>query len=244
MSTGLASDTRLPLYQRLRDDLARNIEDRTWKPGEAIPSELDLARAYGVALGTMRKALDLLESERLVERIHGKGTFVRRANFNASLFRFFRFQGPMGDRHVPESRILGRKVLPANARVASELRLEEGEGVIHLSRLRLLEGAPALAEEIYLPLAKFSPLAGLPLSDFGNLWYPLYEEVCGHIVASAEETLTAELAEPAEAKLLGIATGAPVVVIERLAFDIARNPLEWRRSKGPADQFKYHVEIR
>lgn len=237
-------DERLPLYQRLRDDLADAIERGEWKPGQALPAEQNLAKLYHVALGTLRKALDVLEAERRIERIHGRGTFVRRASFNASLFRFFRFQGPAGERRIPESRILRREAVQAEAHVASALRLDGEKDVLRFSRLRLLDGAAILFEEINLPLAKFVPLRDLPLSEFGDLWYPLYEDMCGHIIASAEETLTAGLAGPRVAKLLGIAPGAPVIVIERLAFDSARMPLEWRRSKGPADQFKYHVEIR
>jgi len=103
-------DKRLPLYQRVRDQIAQGI-GKTWRPGDAIPSEAELARTHRVALGTLRKALDILVAEGLLERFQGKGTFVRRANFNASLFRFFRFQTAQGERRIPESRIWGPRPL-------------------------------------------------------------------------------------------------------------------------------------
>ena len=238
------ADTRLPRYQRLRDDIAARINRHEWRPGEAIASEAELSGAYGVAVGTVRKAIDQLVAEGVLERQQGRGTYVRRAQFNSSLFRFFRFQSERGERLVPESRILRRETLAAPAAVASALRLREGEPVISLSRLRLMGGAPLLAEEIWLERARFEAVLALDPADFGDLLYPLYEERCGQVVVSAEETLTVETASPLYARLLGLEPHAPLIVIERLALDLERRPNEWRRSRGPADRFRNHGEIR
>ena len=67
--------TTRPLYLQLRDALAERISSGNWRPGAIIPSESDLAREFGVSPGTMRKALDLLESERVLIRRQGRGTF-------------------------------------------------------------------------------------------------------------------------------------------------------------------------
>lgn len=240
----LLADDRLPLYQRLRDALAAGIVRQEWRPGEAIPTEAELAEAHGVAVGTVRKAIDQLVAEGVLERQQGRGTFVRRARFNSSLFRFFRFQSESGERRIPESRIIRREVIPAPSAVVSALRLRANEPVIRLSRLRLNDGTPLLLEEIWLQRARFKALLAIGPEQFGDLLYPLYEERCGQVVVSAEETLTVELAKPFEARLLNHNAGAPLIVIERLALDLERRPLEWRRSRGPADKFRYHVEIR
>jgi GntR family transcriptional regulator len=237
------TDVRLPLYQRVRERIALGI-GRAWRPGDAIPSESELAKTHGVALGTVRKALDALVAEGLLERFQGKGTFVRRANFNASLFRFFRFQNAQGERRIPESRILRRHVLKAPSAVSSALRLPKRSEVIRMDRLRFVNEAPVLLEEIWLPKAKFEELLKIETIAFGNLLYPMYETRCGQIVASAEETLTAENAREPDAKMLRVAKGSPVIVIERVAFDFERTPIEWRISRGPADLYRYNVEIR
>ena len=145
---------------------------------------------------------------------------------------------------MPQSRILQRDVAQPPSAVASALRLPRDEPAIHLSRLRLIEGTPLLAEEIWLPRERFEPLLALGLEEFGDLLYPLYEEHCGQVVVSAEETLTVELAKPLHARLLKHQPGAPLIVIERLAFDLEHRAIEWRRSRGPADRFHYHVDIR
>ncbi len=240
----LQRDLRLPLYQRLRDDIAHRIALNEWGAGEPIPTEAELAATHGVAIGTVRKALDVLVADGLVERRQGKGTYVRRLRFDRSLFRFFRYLNQDGRQAVPEGRILGRAIAPAPPEARAALDLAADDRAIRLSRLRLLQGRPLLSEEIWLPAARFSALLDLPTEEIGDLLYPAYERLCGEIVARAEETLTVGSADAADAERLGIPSGAPAVVIERLAFGFDNRPIEWRRTKGPASEFRYHIEIR
>lgn len=240
----LSSDTRLPYYQRLRDHLAEQIAKNRWRPGEAIPTEAALSAEYHLSTGTVRKAIDALVSEGVLERQQGRGTFIRRPQFQSSLFRFFRFQTASGERQVPESRILSIEPVDAPSAVAQALGLPAEAQVIRIVRVRLLDEQPLLAEEIWLPRSRFQPLLGIDLSQQGPLLYPIYEDVCGQVVAYAEETLTAESVADTHARLLQVAVGSPVVVIERLARDYAGTPLEWRRSRGHAEHFRYSVDIR
>jgi len=240
----LSSDERLPLYQRLRDQLAEQIASNRWQPGAAIPTESALAAEYGLSIGTVRKAIDQLVSESLLERQQGRGTFVRRPQFQSSLFRFFRFQDADGARQVPESRILSNEALQAPADVAHALALEPGAPVIRLLRLRLINAQPLLVEEIWLPHEPFAAILEHDLNAHGPLLYPVYESLCGQVIAAADETLTAEAVSEVHARLLRVDAGSPVVVIERVARNYAGQPLEWRRSWGHARHFRYSVEIR
>ncbi|PCR96096.1 GntR family transcriptional regulator [Pseudomonas fluorescens] len=240
----LSSDARLPLYQRLRDQLAEQIANNRWRPGEAIPTEAALSAEYQLSTGTVRKAIDALVIEGILERQQGRGTFIRRAQFQSSLFRFFRFQTVSGERQVPESRILSIEPVAAPSAVAQALGLPADAPVIRIVRVRLLDVKPVLAEEIWLPRQRFQALLEIDLSREGPLLYPIYEEVCGQVVASAEETLTAESVNDVHARLLQVAVNSPVIVIERLARDYAGSPLEWRRSRGHAEHFRYSVDIR
>ncbi len=240
----MLADQRLPRYRRVYDDLAARIAKGEWKPGEAIATELELVETYGVAVGTLRKAIDALVAEDVLERFQGRGTFIKRASFDTSLFRFFRLENTLGERRVPESRILRQETLEAPSAVATALNLKPGRKVIRIGRLRLLDGKPLLVEEIWLPLHKFKRLMTLDLDKAGDLLYPVYEAHCGQIIAWAEETLTAESVSAMHARLLRIKAGEPVMVIERLACGYDHGPLEWRRSRGPACHFRYRIEIR
>src|SRR5476649_1876050 len=119
----MQADNRLPRYQRLRDELASNIAARRWQPGDAIPTEQELAQSFDLAVGTVRKAVDLLVAEGMLERFQGRGTFVRRASFDGSLFRFFRFQSLTGERRILQSRILKRDVIEAPSAVSAILQI-------------------------------------------------------------------------------------------------------------------------
>jgi GntR family transcriptional regulator len=240
----ISPDERLPLYQRLRDEMLAKIASREWQPGTAIPTENELTQLYSVSIGTVRKAVETLVAEGLLERNQGRGTFIRRPSFDGSLFRFFRYQTDNAKNKVPEGRILARTLVAPPESVAGALSLNKRAKAIRLDRLRLVDGEPVLLEEIWLPHARFGALMNIALPDFGDLLYPLYEEQCGQTVASAQETLTVESADAKVAHQLHMKAGNPVVVIDRLAFGYDRLPLEWRRSRGRADRFRYQIEIR
>lgn len=239
----LGYDERLPLYQRLREEMLAKIAAGEWSPGAPIPTEAELTRHYGVAIGTVRKAVDTLVNEGLLLRSQGRGTFVRRPNFDASLARFFRQVNASGGREIPTSRILSKTLQQPSKSVAKALEIDEGGHVVHMERLRLVEGRTLFHEEIWLPFARFGVLLEIDAERFGELLYPFYEKQCGQCIASAKETLTVGAADSAMAENLSIEKGAPVVTIERTALGYDRCPLEYRLSRAAAEGFRYQIEI-
>lgn len=239
----LGYDERLPLYQRLREEMLAKIAAGEWTPGAPIPTEAELTRQYGVAIGTVRKAVDTLVSEGLLLRSQGRGTFVRRPNFDASLARFFRQVNASGGREIPASRILAKALQTPSQPVASALELQDGEQVIHMEHLRMVEGRTLFHEDIWLPAKRFGALLEMDSERFGELLYPFYEKQCGQCIASAKETLTVGAADHAMAQSLSIEEGAPMVIIERTALGYDRRPLEYRLSRAAADGFRYQIDI-
>lgn len=244
MTPALLGDERLPRYQRVAATLRDAISRRKWKAGDRLPAELDLAEEYGIAAGTVRQAIAQLVDEGLLERHQGRGTFVRKPDFTNSLFRFFRFLDEHDERRVPESRILVREERAPPEEVRAALGLRARARAIFVLRVRSIDAEPVLLEEIWLPFERFRAFLNLPDERIGPLLYPVYEEVCGVVVARAEEKLKAESVTAEQARHLGVEPGAPVIVIERLAFGYDEKPLEWRRSWGHAHRFQYHTEIR
>ena len=237
-------DGRLPRYQQLRDDLVRRIAAGEWAPGSAIHTEAELSTAYGVSTGTLRKAIDLLVAEGVLTRSQGKGTFVRRPRFDSSLFRFFRFKSAKGEAVLPTAQILQRAVDAPGDAVREALQLGPRSKVIHLERLRLVDGKPVLSEDIWVPRDGFETLVSLATADFGDLLYPLYERLCKQVVATARETLRVERADKSVARKLGLALGSPLIQVRRVALNFAGKPVECRSTVGAADGFQYEIEIR
>jgi GntR family transcriptional regulator len=192
-------------------------------------------------LGTLRRAFDLLTEQGLIERRHGKGTFVRGGLAGAPMLRFFRFGA--GDGEVPRSRILARQSVVAAAEVARRLGIARGDPVLRLRRLRSLGGQPRLFEEIWLPLALFGNLAEVPLADWGDLLYPFLAERCGVAVTRVIDEISFANLSASQARALELPAGHPGVTVTRQAYDLAGRCVEMRVTHGDAFAFHYCVTI-
>jgi GntR family transcriptional regulator len=237
----VASEPGQSRYAALAAAMRSRIVAGEWPPGSAIPAEQTLAVEHGVALGTMRRALDLLAEQGLVERLHGRGTFVRQGLSGTPMLRFFRFG--QGGGEAPQSRILARDVVAAPAEVARALGCGRGEQVLRLKRLRSLGGQPVLHEEIWLPLPTFAPLTEGDPAGWGDLLYPLFAERCGVHVHRAVDTIAFGNLAAAHARALRLPPGHPCARVQRQAFDLAGRCVEWRLSQGDANAFHYTVSI-
>ncbi|HKX41891.1 MAG TPA: GntR family transcriptional regulator [Burkholderiaceae bacterium] len=228
-------------YAALASALRRRVVDGEWPPGTALPAETRLAAEHGVALGTLRRSLELLAEQGLIERHHGKGTFVRSGLAGAPMLRFFRFG--TGDGEVPQSRIVSRHPVVAAPEVARRLGIARGDPVLKLQRLRSLGGQPRLFEEIWLPLPLFAPLLEIPPAEWGQLLYPFFVQHCGVGIARATDEIGfAHLTGP-QARALDLPAGHPGVAVTRQAYDIAGRCVELRVTRGDAFAFHYTVTI-
>ena len=228
-------------YGALAAAMRERIVAGEWPPGSAIPAEHTLAAEHGVALGTMRRALDLLAEQGLVERVHGRGTFVRQGLSGAPMLRFFRFGEARGE--APHSRILSRDVMAATAEAARVLGCGAGEHALRLKRLRTIGGQPVLYEEIWLPLPLFAPLVAGDAAAWGPLLYPLFAERCGVHVHRAVDTIGFGNLAATHARALHLPAGHPCARVQRQAFDLAGHCIEWRTTRGDANAFHYTVSI-
>ena len=242
-------------YGWLASTLRGHITRGEWVPGSAIRAETQLAKAHGVALGTMRQAIAVLVSEGLLEREHGRGTFVSSGIGGASLLRFFRFRAPgaigaargssdSASDEVPKSRIIEKRVVKATDDVASALSLAPRSNVLALTRLRTLTEAPCLFERIWLPLPTFDPLTTLNKSQWDDLLYPMYQRVCSVTIHKADDNVTFCLAPSDVCEPLKLRAKAPCARVERHAFDMAGRCVELRHSFGDALSFHYTAHLR
>jgi GntR family transcriptional regulator len=228
-------------YAALAAALRARVVAGEWPPGSALPAEQTLAAEHGVALGTLRRALEMMAEQGLIERIHGRGTFVRSGMTGATMMRFFRFGEGTGE--VPVSRIVSRQVLVAPADVARRLALARGDTALRLLRVRSFAGQPGLVEEIWLPLALFAPLLEGDTSDWGDLLYPLFAQRCGVHVYRAVDEIAFGVLTSAQAKHLGLRAGHPCALVKRNAYQLTGRCVEARLTRGDAHAFHYTVTI-
>jgi len=231
-------------YAALAAALRARIVAGEFPPGTALPAEQSLASEHGVALGTMRRALDLLAEQGLLERVHGRGTFVKQGLSGAPMLRFFRFGADgAGSREVPQSRILSRAAQAAPADVARALGCGPREQALRLKRLRSLDGQPVLLEDIWLPLPLFGALLDDDPGTWGDLLYPLFAARLGVHVQRAVDTIGFGSLAAGQARALQLPPGHPCARVQRQAFDLAGRCVEWRSTLGDANAFHYTVAI-
>jgi GntR family transcriptional regulator len=230
-----------PLYQQVYDYLVKQIAAGEWGPGESLPSEQALAGRLNVSQGTVRKALDTLAADSLIDRRQGKGTYVAEHTQERALFRFFRMARPGGVRALPTSTgdVLKRRA--ARAADLARLALKPGAEVYDVTRVRHMDGEPAVLEKIVLPAALFP---GLEKHDpLPNALYALYQREYGVNIVSTEEELRADAARKEDCRRLKLAPGAPLLHIERVAVSLEGTRVEWRTSRCDTTHFVYAVTL-
>ena len=214
-----------PLYLQLRDALAERIANGEWKPTAAIPNESDLAREFGVSAGTMRKALDLMEAERLLTRRQGRGTFVNDQSSDELAARISNIRGPDGKRVCGQIKSAEIAEGSANDLECTRLRLRPEDRVYRVHRARQHKSQVFLVEDVALPAALFP---SLPEKKALMDRIIVLAQAYGILAGRAEERVSLGAAPPAVAQQLGLAPDAPVMVLERLVFDLDGRPIEWR----------------
>lgn len=230
-----------PLYRQVYDIVVSKVAQGVWKPGEALPSEQALARELGVSQGTMRKVLEALTTEKLLERHQGKGTFIAENTQERALFRFFRMVRADGSRVTPDCGGETLKLRASRSVEQQQLDLRKGERVVEIRRIRLLEGKPAVRETIILPASLFPKIE--TRQPLPNTLYSLYQTDFGIHIVAANERLGASVADREDHKLMGAPLGAPILAISRIALSLQDLKVEWRMSRVYAPDLTYAVTL-
>lgn len=243
LSQHISSDSRLPRYQQMIDFLLSELSLGNLRPGDQLPSESELALAHGVSLGTVRQAVSVLVNRNTLERKQGRGTFVVRPSFSNSLARFFRMEDSDGQIMRPIGKVVSVQQTEGDLLTCQKLNIKEKSPILRIERERVVDGNVVLLEDIRLDAKRFKKLLSFSPSDFPDLVYPFYEEQCCLTIAMATETILVGKSDQGSSSL-GLRDGEPTIIIERLARGFNNTPLEWRRSIGRADAFRYSVELR
>lgn len=225
----LSSPTFSPLYRQIKDFLIRSLEQGEWGPGDAIPSEGELAARFNVSQGTVRKAIDEMAAENLLVRRQGKGTFVATHSDPRSFYRFLRLVPDDGKATHAVSDPFFCETIAATPEVAVALGLQPGDSVLHVKRLLRFNGEPVVFDQIYLVADLFNGLALEGLRAGERSLYSLFEGDFGVRMIHAEEHLRAVAADLQSAELLGVQKGEPLLLVERTAYTYGNKPVEWRR---------------
>jgi len=232
-----------PLYQQIKALIVKSLEAAEWRPGEAIPSEMELAARFKVSQGTVRKAIDELATENLLVRRQGKGTYVATHAEQKVQYRFLRLAPDDGEPVGAQRRFIDCRRLRAPSDIARSLELKSGDTVVQVRRVLSFRGVPIVLDDIWLPGQLFKGLTAERLSDYRGPMYGLFETEFGVRMIRATEKLRAVAADAAAAELLGLAVGAPLLSVERLSLTYGDKPVEWRRGLYNTAAHHYRNEL-
>ena len=228
-----------PLYEQIKILLTQSLIAGEWRPGEAIPSEIELAGRFRVSQGTVRKAIDELAADNILVRRQGKGTFVATHAEPQVRHRFLRVIADGGEREPVESRLIECRRGKAPVLVGKALGLKAGSATVCVKRLLIFSGQRIIFDEIVLPEPMFKGLNAEKISAYKSSYYNLYESQYGVRMIRAEERLKAVFADPETAELLQVKTGAPLLRVDRIAYTYDDRPVEWRRGYCNTDKHCY-----
>ena len=233
-----------PLYRQIKDLLIQSLERGEWKPGELIPSEIDLAARFQVSQGTVRKAVDELAAEHMLLRRQGKGTFVATHHEARVRYRFLRLApDEAGEGGRAENRILECRRIRAPAEIARALELRAGETVVSIRRQLAMNQAPVIIDDIWVPGAAFRGLTLDLLKAKRVPLYGLFESEFGVSMVRADEKIRAVAASEEIAALLHVTPGTPLLQVDRISYTYGDRPMEVRRGLYLTDHYHYRNSL-
>jgi len=232
-----------PLYQQIKVLLTRSLQAGEWRPGDVIPSEVELAARYKVSQGTVRKAIDALADDNLVVRRQGKGTFVATHAEEKIQFRFLRLTPDDGKSGGTQRRFIDCRRMRAPSEVARALELKSGDTAVQVRRLLYFRSSPVVLDDIWLNGRLFKGLTAERLGEYQGPMYGLFETEFGVRMIRAEEQLRAVVADDAAAELLQLPVGSPLLSVERLSRTYEDRPVELRRGLYNTRDHYYRNEL-
>jgi GntR family transcriptional regulator len=234
---------RVPRYLQIAESLRERIRHGALARGSRLANQRALAREFGVALMTLRQALELLEKDGLIRRRHGLGTFVASRSIDYDILQFRTFAGDLSAHgQAVETRFLGCRFRRPDRAVAQGLGLPDGEAVFVLDRLRLVDRRPMSYQRSFLPksIGREVARANLATTPLRNvLRFKL-----GIEIARAHETVFAVTLRRSEARQLSCLSGSPAFRSERISWDAEGRPVVFDRVFIPGDRFRITRELR
>ena len=227
-------DARVPKHVQVKQRIAGLIAEAD--PGTALPPERELARQFTTSRTTVRLALAALSADGRLRRTQGRGTFVAEPG-RVIVRQLTSYSDDLrGQGRDPSSQVLSVGRVGADARVAEQLEVSEGAPVHRVERIRGV-GGESLAHEIAYLAGDLPGLAD-ELAHHGSLYVTL-REAYGIQLARVEDLVETVLADPDEARLLGIDLGVPMLLIHRTGWGRDDRPVEFTRSVFRGDRFSF-----
>jgi GntR family transcriptional regulator len=231
-----------PRYYRVYRALAEDIAEGRLGPGDRLPVERALCERFGVSRATIRRAARELERDGLVESSARRGAFVSSGPLSEPPNVLLSFAAMAAARGLmATANVLGRSVRPASIDEAESLQIAPGSEIFHLERLRMLDGIPVSVDDNRVALARAPAVVDADYER--DSLYRTLETRCGVTPTRGEYTIEAVAADPGIAELLGVTSGAPLLLTNDRTFDQAGRPISLSRIIYRGDRYRFRANV-
>lgn len=232
-----------PLYRQIKTLITQSLVSGEWRPGDLIPSEIELASRFSVSQGTVRKAIGELADQNLLVRQQGKGTFVASHSEERSQFPYLRITPDRGEMDELAATLIDCRKTKLDAASGRKLGLAAGVAAFLVTRVLAISGKTAIYEEIRLPAARFKGLSAEVIDRHHCMLYSMYETEFDVRILHVEEQIKAVPADRVSANRLGMTERTPLLEIERVAYTYAEKAVELRHSFCSTREHHYRNRI-
>lgn len=231
----------VPRYIRIAERLISQIESGDLPAGTRLPPERELSRELHVNRMTLRRALQLLESQGFLDRKHGVGNFIAHSKIDRQMETVFRFTSGMAKRgYTPGTKLISSSVITAEPNLARDLGLPEPARVYNILRVRSINQEPILLESYKIPVVRFPDLEEFDLEE--RSIYEIFESEYGVNINRSRQSLEPVIAGEFEARLLQIDPGDPLMLERRISYDHSNQPIEYGVDRYRGDRFRFVAE--
>ena len=231
----------IPLFIQMAERLIGQIESGDLSPGEQLPPERDLSGKIGVTRMTLRRALQVLESQGLIVRKHGVGTFIAEPKIDRQMEIVFRFTSGIQNRGLtPGAEIVSIEQILAAQVLAKDLDLPVFAPVYSILRLRSINQEPVMLESYKIPVQRFPGLERYDLEK--RSIYEIMEIEYGVPITRARQSFEPIIATEFEANILKIKIGEALMLEKRLSYDSNNRPVEYGNDRYRGDRFRFVTE--
>ncbi|PIE04437.1 MAG: GntR family transcriptional regulator [Spirochaetales bacterium] len=236
----MSSDSLIPLYARLGNTLKEQIIEGYYKPGDMIPSEIELGKHYGVSRITVRKAVEGLVLKGLLEKKQGIGTCVRSPRLIDETSNLKSFTEKISGSSIHFStQVLRVEIIPADEILSCHMQVPEGERVVHIARVRSADGVPIGYFENYI-----SSITGLGLDeDYSKSIYSLIEHKCGIAIREARKEIASVAASERIQSILQLKEAVPLLSIKTYSCDYNDNIVDFSDGYYRSDRYNLIIHL-
>lgn len=234
-------DAYEPAYSQLAGILRRQIASGVFRPGDQLPSEAQLCRRYDVSPMTVRRSINLLSDQGVVNTAQGRGTFVKPLELGTANFDLHELQDLFSDETNADVRLLDVRIVAADERTANRLNVKVGENVVYIRRLLTRDGNPAFYHRAYVVYDPRRPIVEAEM-DVTSL-KGLFTDSNNTLLKYGELTINATLMNEEEGRILDTPLPAAAFYLSHLFYDFDNQPISWGWFIFPTDQLRFATKV-